>query len=896
MSTNYLKITHTSKKTGVETVIFDNTANNLVNNVGTLTTGVPMTESMDDGMNTAVLNLKECNGANAVPELFEPYDIIKTTEKTGDSTTTKIYLVGIDHRQVDNPYQKTYEKTVSLVEPTKYLDTIWIYNCNLTAKSKQLTTQVKRLLKNAEIILDDESQRVSMTVELESLLNNFGSEDFFFDNITLREALYRMFEVAHIVPYVTDITFYEGDISTIKLHYKTKNEFTNITSLSGHGEFIGDEAETSIDNYFGTLKARGYNSVAKNVQKTGIRPFTTLEATLTDENVLADLGLPIEDIRKFQVGGSFELQITYYDSVASTTVDGFIYIGNPGTNVTFYNGSFFWDISKNVIDNELYESLSPDEKNEHMPYTRGSTVIGMSKTYKTLLFTKSTIKTVINKNNNIPGYINGSLQNFKGSQIYKFLKTNNVPDSHGRTDYLNDNNTWSNVVIISPIMGLFFQAEFIPRIDTVIEISKPGVYDNDRLKIGIPDGQNANSIDIVRHGRSLGSLARRTGNAEIQLDFHCDDFSQLMPVMGKFSGLTGRDSYLNGYVITKREYGIYDNQIKVRYYCTKDYQAINERIGVNREKRLYAIPLEATDCPIHLKYYVTVGRTSRDCGDFPVKFVRSLIQGVLYTNRNEDSRVSYMYFRTNEALSAHGDVPAQLSGEQYFAMPCMAYAADKTVVFMAQPLDNYSVGYTRGGRFLQWWGGGMEIFYNPYTDANGECSNFTLILASKQAVDASINTYPKVTKGNETTLSQTMFINYVKDRTQRPVFFVDLEFLPAEEEYGTIVFGEAIANQNSFVISETQPIRYVYVGTRKYITGDTKIVGRKLTGEAREFFQLTSNNTTVSLICIKEIHCNKANNECAIAIGDENGNLIMGFNLTDIEANDNFYFNISRKL
>ena len=369
-----------------------------------------------------------------------------------------------------------------------------------------------------------------------------------------------------------------------------------------------------------------------------------------------------------------------------------------------------------------------------------------------------------------------------------------------------------------------------------------------------------------------------------------------MPVMGKFSKLTGRDSYLNGYVITKREYGIYDNQIKVRYYCTKDYQAINERIGVNREKRLYAIPLEATDCPIHLKYYVTVGRTSRACGDFPVKFVSSLIQGVLYTNRNEDSRVSYMYLQTNEALSAHGDVPAQLSGDQYFAMPCMAYAADKTVVFMAQPLDNYSVGYTRGGRFLQWWGGGMEIFYNPYTDANGECSNFTLFLASKQAVDASINTYPKVTKGGETTLSQTMFINYVKDRTQRPVFFVDLEFLPAEEEYGAIVFGEAIANQNSFVISETQPIRYVYVGTRKYVTGDTKIVGRKLTGEAREYFQLTSNNTTVSLICVKEIHCNKANNECAIAIGDENGNLIMGFNLTDIEANDNFYFNISRKL
>lgn len=884
MATNYLKITHTSKKTGVETVVFDNTANNLINNVGTLTTGVPMTESMDDGMNTAVLNLKECNGANVVPELFEPYDIIKTTEKTGDLTTTKTYLVGIDHRQVDNPYQKTYEKTVSLVEPTKYLDTIWIYNCNLTAKSKQLTTQVKRLLKNAEIILNYESQRVSMTVELEALLNNFGSEDFFFDNITLREALYRMFEVAHIVPYVTDITFYEGDISTIKLHYKTKNEFTDITSLSGYGEFIGDEAETSIDNYFGTLKARGYNSVAKNVMKTGERPFTCVEAVLTSDNMIADLGLPIEEVTSFKVGSDLALKgfATKGVPVTVSYKSGVI----PQLHSVVVTCPFFWDITDNILDNSIYELLSEDEKKLSMPYTKGDSVIGMSKSYKALILVHSSIKEIINID----------LGKKENSEFYQYISANKIPDANGSTDYLEG--TITDLVLFAPIEYLYFQAEFIPRIDTVIEISKPGVYDNDRLKIGILDGQNANSIDIVRHGWSLGSLARRTGNAEINLDFHCDDFSQLMPVMGKFSRLTGRDSYLNGYVITKREYGIYDNQIKVRYYCTKDYQAINERIGVNREKRLYAIPLEATDCPIHLKYYVTVGRTSRACGDFPVKFVRSLIQGVLNTNRNEDSRVSYMYFRTTEALSAHGDVPAQLqlSKDEYFAMPCMAYAADKTVVFMAQPLDNYSVGYTRGGRFLQWWGGGTEIFYNPYTDANGECSNFTLFLASKQAVDASIDTYPKVTKGGETTLSQTMFINYVKDRTQRPVFFVDLEFLPVEEEYGTIVFGEAIANQNFFVISETQPIRYVYVGTRKYVTGDTKIVGRKLTGEAREYFQLTSNNTTVSLICFKEIHCNKANNECAIAIGDENGNLIMGFNLTDIEANDNFYFNISRKL
>lgn len=884
---NRLKITHISKKSSERTVIFDNTnsSDSVINGVGTLVTGLPITEAMDDGMNTAVLNLKGCNG-EAIPELFQPYDAVEISQ---DGSVAVQWLVAIDQRQIDNAYEKTYEKIVSLVEPTKFLDTIYIYNCNLTYKGGTLYTQVYRLLKNAEITINSEPIRLSVTTETVKVLQSFSTEDFFFDNITLREALYRMFECAHIRPYVPQLLFTSGDISEIRISHKSKNKFTDITSLTGYGEYLGDEGEISIDNYFGTLKARGYNSVVKNVQKTGIRPFTTPEAKLTDENVLADLGLPIEDIRKFQVGGSFELQITYYDSVASTTVDGFIYIGNPGTNVTFFNGSFFWDISKSLIDNELYECLSTDEKNEHMPYTRGSTVIGMSKTYKTLLFAKSTIKTVINKDNNIPGYINGSLQNFKGSQIYKFLKTNNVPDSHGKTDYLNDNNTWSNVVIVSPIMGLFFQAEFIPRVDTVIEVSKPGVYDNDRLRIGVLDGQNANSIDILRHGRTLGSLARRTGNEELKLDFHCGNFDQLMPVMGRFKGLDGRNKYLNGYVITKREYGIYDNELKVRYYCTKDFQAMNERIGVNREKRLYNIPLEASDCPIHIKYYITLSTKQ------PMSYQKAqnsnllmeLVNGIINTTRNEDTRISFIYL-TPHVSSDGADVGT-------YALPCLTYAADKSVVFMAQPLDNYSAGYTRGGRKIDWIsGGGMTMVYNRYVDSDGECNNPTIYLASRQAVANNVNNYPKVTIGGERTKSDSIQVNYTKDRTQRPVFFVSFEFLPAEDSYGDIVFGETIASQNSQVISETQESRAVYMGGKTYSPGDTKVNGDVLTGALSDYFRLVSDeNNNIYLYVNRDIKLTTGKQ--SIAIGDASGNLIIGFNDMNLWANQKFYFDVRRK-
>ena len=876
MSTNYLNITHISKKTGNSTIIFDNTnsAGAVITTDGDLVTGVPITESMDDGMNTAVLHLKACNGANVIPELFEPYDIIEITEKTNNLTTRKQYLVGIDHRQIDNAYQKTYEKTVSLVEPTKILDTIYVYNCNLTRKGITLSHQATRLLTNVEPRLTTENGRFTLHYATDSELGKYSSEDFFFDNITLREALYRIFEAAHIVPYVSEISILNGDITDIVIGHKSKNEFTPITDLSGYGEYMGDEGEVSIDNYFGTLKARGYNSVSKNIMKTGERPFTTTEPTLNSNNMLADLGLPIEEVSKFWVGSSksVKFKVSYRLTPASLPMSTFVKI------------PYQFNVSDKIIDNSIYNLLSKDEKNLSMPYTKGDSVIGMSKSYKTVLLTHSSINEIVN-------LIARETDDDGNNKIFMYLKAKDIADTSGSTSYLYA--TFSDISV-EDITTLNFQAEFVPRIDTLVEVSKPGVYDNDRLKIGILDGQNANSIDIVRHGRSLGSLARRTGNEELKLDFHCDDFSQLMPVMGKFSGLTGRNSYLNGYVITKREHSVYDNQIKVRYYCTKDYQAINKRIGVNREKRLYEIPLEATDCPIHLKYYITVTKNKPDIYSqpFDLLFRLQFVTGIIGNTRVEATRISYMYFKCPEA---------SLNNTQYYALPCLAYGADKNVVFMAQPLDNYSAGYTRGGRKLEFIkGGGMQMLYNPYVDSYGEATNFTLYLASKQGVENNISngggTYPKITKGNENVISDELHIKYFKDRTQRPVFFVSFEYLPKEDSYGDIVLGEAIATQNTLVISEDQPIRCVWIGDKVYETGDTKINGDLQTGVFSDYFEVNGGGDNDQFLYLQ---CNKTMTlkagQKSIAIGDADKNLLIGFNMS-ITKGQRFYFEFKRKL
>ena len=457
----------------------------------------------------------------------------------------------------------------------------------------------------------------------------------------------------------------------------------------------------------------------------------------------------------------------------------------------------------------------------------------------------------------------------------------------------------TDIKFTNGIESLFFQAEFIPRFNTVIEISKPGVYDNDRLKVAIADNQSANTIDIARHGRALAGLARRTGNEELTLNFICKGFTNLLPVMGKFTGLTGRDSYLNDYVITKREYAIYDDYLKVKYYCTKDYQAINEKIGVDREKRLYNIPLESSDCPIYVKYYVTVDSAAKtNSTGFKASILHESILNFVLNYYNDNFRLAYLYLATKEARSEQaidGKLIKQLEDNQYFALPLLPYASDKCITFIAQPLDNYSVAYSRGGKFFDFWGGGgIKVLYNPYTDKNGECDGFTVCLASRQSVANNVSSYPKVTKGGETLISDDVQISYKKDRTQRPVFFIAFEFLPSKELYGKIVFGEAAASQNSLVVSKAPEARYVYSSSEIYREGETKIKGARV-GEALNYFTPSLHDTEHTVYLRVEKDMPLSTSIKSYAIGDESGNLLIAFNMA-LTKDEKLYFNISRKL
>ena len=270
----------------------------------------------------------------------------------------------------------------------------------------------------------------------------------------------------------------------------------------------------------------------------------------------------------------------------------------------------------------------------------------------------------------------------------------------------------------------------------------------------------------------------------------------------------------------------------------------------------------------------------------------------LFINSEGNGRYAYLYMSTPEAHAAqviNGENVTQLDSNQYFALPLLPYASDKSVILAAQTLDNYSVGYSRSGRkFSYWGGGGMQMLYNPYTDINGECSLFKLRLASRQGVDKNLNIYPKVTVGDETLISDDLIFTYKKDRTQRPVFFISFEFLPSKELYGKVVFGEAAASQNFLVVGEEPKKRYVYSSSEIYREGETKIKGTQVCEVFNNLVPSYNATTRTAFFTVmKDFPLTDFIK--SYAIGDESGNLLIAFNMA-LTKDEKLYFNISRKL
>jgi hypothetical protein len=810
--TNNTKISIRNTRTGVVTTLLETDlgAENRV--TGKVVAGIPFTDTIDDSLDSFVVQLKDL----AQRDLFKPFDFVvfRINDGVQAQTIEKRYFVLFDNVQTYSQAKNTYVHNLTLVEPTKILEKIKIFNINLTNPNDTFGMQVNKAIWNAEPIFYNldydysdsgnpiykKDTRIFCNTRLSIFIVDKASRDFYFSNTDLRSVLDEMLGAYNARITVEDVLYDNatGDISEITLGYRDMTAITEITPIwtkEEQGEIIFEQAENDGQNYAGTIVARGNNSIGEEPIRV-IDTFKSENAVLNTDNATIILPFPISDkgIKSLKLKN---LKLSYIEVGAT--------LGTTPLVVDI-------DISQYIIPMEQYELLDATQNRTYIPYTIGSNKIYFGKTWSKWWGEK------------IPTIASMLANSIKDKSIIvdgvEYVPSIDIAGEIEALNYLN-----------YPVECVYY-----PLINTVASVSKPNVYDKDDLLMGIMDSQTEQTLDIDRHGKKLSGLIKRTGNAEYYMDVKAKYYSKLLPLMSKINLPDADSEEEQGYVLYKREYSIFDNFINCRYYFSKDFNAVQQNAGVNREKHLFDIPLESSETPIVVKKYLVFSTEQQLKGGFDKSLCVSALNTLIGKNESKSytvpdtetlkiagGKLQYLLF---QAKGKNGIYPQNTENsnnetpytddEYRFARPICSYALNKTMTFMANCLDNYSVDYSNDGyKFSIWGDGGNRVTYNRYVDrvqeTIGEAKAFELNFAFEwkyENVDGAdtektgIINFPVVKNTDFVTCGLSgapLMVEYYKDRTQTPLFVFALECIASKTNYEEIIIGTEFARKNNLV-------------------------------------------------------------------------------------------------
>lgn len=737
------------------------------------------------------------------------------------------------------PY--VFRHTLIYIEPTKYLEKIFVYNLCLTNKTDTLKAQIEKALVNAELIEVGQNPRFSLSSDLITFLGNTPGEDFFFDKATLREILDAMLAVKNARVYIEKII----DFNDIVISYVDMNEIKETIDFE---KKCALEKSNNVEMHAGNIEGFGANSVIPNVVFQDWTSFKTTEAVLTSNNFKITTVFPIERIIKLEILCDFRVN------------DG------AGNSIEKYY-EYPLDLTEAVFDRDAYTLLD-----ENYGTTPGTGFSGDGPLPSRLAFGKDNVLVYDRSGQNITGGKKTDWVIFPDNPVEQAIEAAidraciryEIPGSEN----LDRTRNW-DVTLENNVINCLVRIEYIPYIDTYTKITKPGLYDNDQAKLSAIDNQSEKVISSLRHGINLLGKISRLGNDEYIVDTVVKDHDEIKEIGQKT---------IDNYIIYKKEVAYHNNYAKVRYYLSKNYNNLNERIALNREKRVYDIPLTSYLNEILIKNYILV--------DFlPVNnsgIVKNYALRALIGRTN--NTVSKFVFETKSGSDTFGP----------FELATANYTMGNVMHFVAQCMDNYSVGYSIGGRII----GGNKVVYNPYVDDNtGEFESFKFLLTDFRAEAYNFIEQNKILPQTNydyyisSSRSAAGEYRYLKDAYQTIKFNVALELLPAKNQFGTIIIGNRLVEHNGLIKRgiTTFDDAVIYVSEQAYNTTEIfKAKGSVLSGAS---LTRSTVNNAVRVDYAPAIPSNKA----AFAIADASGNLYLAVN--DIsKLKDWIYFYGSNEL
>lgn len=859
--------------------------------------GLPIQETVSGSLNNATIIVN-----SDLDELFPIWTSVKITV---NDNLEWYFIAGDILTETRNTLSRPYRHTITLFEPTKYLEKVVCQSMSYTNKNDALLDQINKVLINAEPIKSGTQPRFRLSNRLIDRLSGVKGEDFFFTRPTFREVLDTMLEVVNCEVKVNEIT----NFNDIEIDYSDLNALGNEIEISDilkkqtvHNiEYLGTDIEAYGDNSFSGSRRAIYHP-----SPNGWDTFKTQEATLTSENAVMSTEFPIEEIEELFV--NVECEIVY----TITMVGG---ATNRARTITSPN------IVHNVVDLETYNILkdegvyNTDElfKSTTIYYTRGERVLGTQERTKGLFFSTSNFETAIQ----------GAVYNSQARLDFEQELRDGWPNAE--SIHFNTINVINFKIEKTP-----YRIKYTPYIDAHVKIGK---VNYDEVASTIIDNQEEKVIDLGRYGNNLYSTINRLGNKELNIDRKLYDLNDDYNKGDYFN--VGNSMY----ILTTKEIALYNNFIKAHYAFTKDFNNLDSRIGINREKRIYNIPLENFKRDILIKEYIIASFENEGASILANNFlkvftsdknkpitnalVKTTFDGLVKEKRwVSTTRTDYTVSVTVDApplgsnllpsannysagtvglVSARTLPPEeryyiveeteshQTTDSDLYELSVVPYSMATSILFNFRFDDNYSAGMSTENRVI----GGRKQVPNPYTNDLGEYNkiHIRLINDDEAAVPEDYETLKELPKTNEARYNLAIkhydkHFDIKKDAYEHHSFTIQFETIGDEN----IIIGNAIANLNALITEEKHDLKLYVSTTEKYQRIDNQRVKGSL--ETNQLITIGTNNLIVDGNTLRTQFANIK----SWGIADSENNLLIGVNKVENEnIKTTIYFNHKEK-
>ena len=716
-----------------------------------------------------------------------------------------------------------YEYVVSLIAPEKYLEKVVCPSMSFTNPNDSLLDQIEKALLNAEPVEAGSIPRFRLSDKAKTALAGIPGADFFFERMNLREILDGFLSRLDARCVVKEITDYDDIVIDFRYLDRRGNKIISLPASRKRTirniEYLGSDVESYAENALVTYSGPslfGRRVPIYHPSPNGWDTFKTNESTLTSSNAVISTAFPIETITNFFLPGPFVLK-GHYDA------------GHGGGEETLLILPRL-DISRNVLDEETYNILKQA--------TLGTKLIETDKQYQqnTIYYTRGQTE-IHNLRYPIFFGIEGShLANAANNAFWNDSQVQSVMQS-AEFDWYEISSPYSGSTNISSVR---FQLLYIPQVDAHLKIDKDNYSSGPAATI--ISQQSDRIIDLVRYGDNLRGLINRVGNKEIYIDAVLDSPSEMFD-LGDYTE--------DGYVLTSREFAIYENDLEVRYTFTKDFNARSRNIGIDRQKRIYNIPLEYFRSDTIIKQYIVAHHGSPSVNDKVInQFLRTFSDG----SRHITNALVKTYWQGGES--------------DLFELPLIGFAAGNTVNLHFRFRDNYSAGMSVENLVV----GGRKVIPNPYVNELGEYDEIEIKLfwggIKYPAADelARARQLPKVALGEYDSNGFIFSQRYrrKKDAYEHQSFTICFGIRSAEPD---IIIGPALIENCALWYTASPDLRvYVTSESVKYMPGDKIVQGVVATDQS-----ITVNDGYISVAFSNS-------GVQAWAIGDENRNLYIACN------------------